>query len=752
MIVEKTIREVFGADLDQKVWYPTTPATGGKGSKIPAWRKDDKAGLDFNACFGGIIQQNQSLGVAFKFSSSLICFDIDVKGELSASQAEFVKKAERETYVEKSMSGRGRHVFYRCADKLSLGLKPKSKINDGLDDLFVSGGFCIVTGDVTDNACHNIKELTGDELTALIISYGGTAGDGGQVLVNGGGVLPETKGKAAELVDFKKYINKFSDVSDRTELDKLKSYLAALTPWPNDRIKAEYCRYEDCKSFDNRDFWIKIICSIKDFCHKSKIAEADGLMVADSWSQSDTTGSYRNFSDVKAVWESFKPDSDGSGVSMNTLAAYASKNSTVAAIEEINNEYFYVNVPPNDSYGYLDEKGNVKLINKIAMVGRLSMRFVKIGDKRVNAFQAWNSSVDRRSYKGIEFNPEKTNDGYLNLWQGFKGSEGACTDEAFLNYVQEIICSGDEDLYNYVLDWCADLVQFPYLKQGVALVLLSEKFGTGKSFFAESLGATMGSAFYAVSNIKDLTGRFNCRLEHTLLCGIDEGVYAKNRSTQDSLKALISGGSMKYERKGQESFYAKNYSRYIFTSNNSNAIHVKKADRRFAIIEVSDKRAQDRAFFAELYRQWNNGGSSCFLERMRRRDIRKLDLCKSRVMTQATKDQKLESLNANEEWVLKFAEYGIDEGYANLEDITKRPAPAGCSWVNRIDVIEDYKRYGNEAKLRNPMGERKLKKFIAKTIGHELTTHRTCNSNGVNITYWAFPDDMLEVLTEYFMI
>jgi hypothetical protein len=87
--------------------------------------------------------------------------------------------------------------------------------------------------------------------------------------------------------------------------------------------------------------------------------------------------------------------------------------------------------------------------------------------KIVNIAELWlrTPSPNKHRYNGITFDPEhefNVYDELYNTWPGFAVApqQGDCS--LFLAYVKDIICSGDESHYNWVMSWCAQIYQEPW--------------------------------------------------------------------------------------------------------------------------------------------------------------------------------------------------------------------------------------------------------------------------------------------------
>ena len=106
---------------------------------------------------------------------------------------------------------------------------------------------------------------------------------------------------------------------------------------------------------------------------------------------------------------------------------------------------------------------------------------------RVLAGAAWLKSPDRCEYAEIGYWPSGHGQplNSYNLWQSWgiepKQGDWSVIDDHILN----VIANGDRGKANYILDWIAHMVQRPWEKPGVALVLTGAK-GTGKSLLTDN--------------------------------------------------------------------------------------------------------------------------------------------------------------------------------------------------------------------------------------------------------------------------
>ncbi|WP_257288793.1 DUF5906 domain-containing protein, partial [Endozoicomonas sp. SESOKO2] len=264
-------------------------------------------------------------------------------------------------------------------------------------------------------------------------------------------------------------------------------------------------------------------------------------------------------------------------------------------------------------------------------------------------FKHWFEHEERRTYQGIVFAPAGAGPHLYNLFEGFavEGLPGSC--ELFLAHLLEVICSGNLELYEYCLDWMADLVQHPDKLCGVALVLMGSQ-GAGKGVFVEYFGKLFGKHFQHVSNPEHLVGRFNGNLASTLLVFADEAFWAGDKAKLGALKTLITESRRMIEMKHKDALEVENYARVIMASNEDWVVPAEVDERRFCATRVSDSRKGDTKYFEAIIHERDNGGVEALMHLLKNRVLEGKDLRKFPV-TGALLGQKVRNLKSHEQWL-----------------------------------------------------------------------------------------------------
>jgi hypothetical protein len=317
------------------------------------------------------------------------------------------------------------------------------------------------------------------------------------------------------------------------------------------------------------------------------------------------------------------------------LAATAQKMGEAdALVAELNNEYAVVSVGGKTFVAHfgVDETRKCQKINFFARNDfqlRLGNRFTwdpRTG-WRVTLTKVWLSHPLRRQFLGgVEFAPARELPAdTLNLWRGFS-VEPKCGDWSLLRaHIFENICSGNQDCFDYLMNWLARLVQMPGEAGQVAIVLRGKK-GTGKGKFAYWIGQMLRNHFFHATHTDHVTGRFNGHLLDTVLLFADEAVFAPDPRNEKVLNGLITEEMRVSEQKFMPAMSVKNCLHLIMATNSEWAVPATADERRYFVLDVSDAHRKDLKYFAAIDTQMNAGGLEAMLLDLRSRDISKFEV------------------------------------------------------------------------------------------------------------------------------
>lgn len=303
---------------------------------------------------------------------------------------------------------------------------------------------------------------------------------------------------------------------------------------------------------------------------------------------------------------------------------------------------------------------------------------------------AFLENPNRRQYKTVAFLPgQEADEGILNLYRGPSIDPRAGECGQFLKFVFDVICSGNSEITEWLLNYIAHLFQKPWETPEVCIVLRGPQ-GVGKNVFVESVGEIISDYFIVISNAKHLVGGFNRHLMDKLIVFADEAFYGGDRRHAGILKNLVTQSQMAVEPKGVDVFMAKKFFRLFMASNEDWVVPADVDDRRMLVLDVSDTHAKDHEYFEALRREWEAGGREAFYDLMLKRDISAFNYRK-RPETAALVEQKIASLVGAERIVFEMLSSG------------EAPFPrqqVGANFVVTEFLIEEYARRGFRASAR----------------------------------------------------
>lgn len=233
----------------------------------------------------------------------------------------------------------------------------------------------------------------------------------------------------------------------------------------------------------------------------------------------------------------------------------------------------------------------------------------------------WLNHPRRAEFDGMVFSPGKDEPGYLNLWAGWGIEPAAGSCRKYLDFVAEVICAGDGSLYDYVLSWCAHLLQRPQELPETALVFRGRE-GIGKNTFIDPLRDIVGREhFLMLSSLNQITGRFSGHLANALLVFCNESVWGGDKSAQGVLKSMITDDVQPIEHKGRDLVMVKSYRRMIFATNENWAVPRGADDRRYIVTDVLDTYKGNYDYFNSIREEMKNGGTEALMHYLLNLDI-----------------------------------------------------------------------------------------------------------------------------------
>jgi hypothetical protein len=306
----------------------------------------------------------------------------------------------------------------------------------------------------------------------------------------------------------------------------------------------------------------------------------------------------------------------------------------------------------------------------------------------------WLKDTTIRYYDLVDYypDPSKCPSFIYNLWKPFPILKTIDTNEntSFIhNFIQNVV--SDPAVYNYLLNWFAHILQFPSRKTEVCLIFYGNQ-GCGKGSVAEHLMRLIigEDKMFITAKVDKAFGRF-VNTQGKLLAVLNETSGKDTFNLSEILKDAITCQQTEQERKGIDSVSVKDYTNYIFTTNNINSVKIPKDDRRYMPIEFNDTYIKDKKsikpFFDKLYSYFDNENvMRSFYSELMQRDLSNFSLSVDRVETELMNDMK--SMNAD--YIDQFIDYWA--GHISIH-MQKRMQSADLyqKFLHFWEVVEGYK-------------------------------------------------------------
>ena len=217
-----------------------------------------------------------------------------------------------------------------------------------------------------------------------------------------------------------------------------------------------------------------------------------------------------------------------------------------------------------------------------------------------------NSSLFR--VRGLAFN--SSTPGMFNIFQGFKYEplENEEKLKIWTDFVKEIVCSNNDQLYQYIQHWLAFIVKNPGKKTETA-IFMGGLQGIGKGTFTKILCKLFDGYVNAnITNMDELTGNFNTAIEGKMLCFCNElkNVGDERAANFDCLKSVITEYPIRYNEKGIPRRDGENNANFIFMSNSAYAIKVEVDDRRYVPINLNASKRGDNEYWTAINKAYED--------------------------------------------------------------------------------------------------------------------------------------------------
>lgn len=259
----------------------------------------------------------------------------------------------------------------------------------------------------------------------------------------------------------------------------------------------------------------------------------------------------------------------------------------------------------------------------------------------------WLKSNFRETFDDIVFEPNPIGK-VFNLWTGIpcvavEGDVSILTD-----FIRDIICDKSTAKAEYIFDWLAHIVQRPEDKSITVPTLIGEQ-GTGKGLFTDGiLRGILKKRYIRIDKPGVIMERFNVEQSKKFVTVLDEASWRGNHELANVMKSLTGNDTMTVEEKHGGRYAIKNYSRYVITSNEKEAVFLEPTNRRYLVLELSSLNIRDDKYYSRIWGELEkNQLVEKFYNFLMKRDLSNFNAKKFPVhLDDAGQDTKVSSMGA----------------------------------------------------------------------------------------------------------
>lgn len=360
-------------------------------------------------------------------------------------------------------------------------------------------------------------------------------------------------------------------------------------------------------------------------------------------------------------------------------------------------------------------------------------------------FPIWEKEGNIRFYDKLTFLPppldKKCPSNHYNTWNGFEIEDTPLDNNADTSRIHKHfkhISNHDDNVYNYLLNWYASIIQNPAVKTRT-MPILHGKEGTGKSIIAEYLMPKMlgRNKTFTTCKANTLFGQFALLQGKIFIIYNESNAKDTFKYAEDVKDAItIEYGSM--EKKGIDiEDNVRFFTNFISTTNNIVSFKISPTCRRTLAIEVDNSIANNKEYFNELYADLQNDTIvRKFYQELKDRPISNFDTINDRPITELTNAIKQASLDTTQLFSFKLEEF-VGFGLYSEEGI------------NGDDLYNSYKSFyktlgGNSETIK------KKQSFLAtfKQTNNSFITRDRVNINGKKETRYFIKEDKYKIFLE----
>jgi phage/plasmid-associated DNA primase len=314
-------------------------------------------------------------------------------------------------------------------------------------------------------------------------------------------------------------------------------------------------------------------------------------------------------------------------------------------------------------------------------------------------------------------------------------------EEYVLNYkgkfpnIKKLILNlvgNNKEEYEYFTSWLAWKLQNP-LKRLPTSIILQGEHGTGKTKFCDLVLKTIfGKNFIEISQT-DINKDHNDYIMGKEVIVANEVIHNDNRMlVPDKLKSYVTDEYISINKKFKDTIYSRNYSQWIFVTNNIVPLKIEKGDRRYSVFK--SKKLKDGFTIVGSLLKNKEEEVKGFIYYLMNIDV-EYDYVASPLENQAKKDIIKYSQNTIDD----FLEYAVEIGGLDLlyDRLSDGPNYVGMErefnihyhndelLVNTAHLFNLYRAFCKDSGIKITFGRTGFTRYI-KSLGYE---NKSFNNN-----------------------
>jgi len=306
---------------------------------------------------------------------------------------------------------------------------------------------------------------------------------------------------------------------------------------------------------------------------------------------------------------------------------------------------------------------------------------------------------DEIDIENLVFDPTESvdPDTHINMFRGLalKPAESEKGCSAIWDLIR-FLCNDDDAVFSWLIKWLAYPLQNVGAKMATAVMMHSEIQGSGKSLFFDGVMRKIYGEYSATLGQHQLESQYT-DWRSQMLYGVFEEIFSRDQkySHTGTLKQMITGETMRIEKKFVSGWEEANHMNAVFLSNEIQPFPVEAGDRRMLVIWPEgklDHTLRDRAI-AEI----NGGGVKAFYRYLLNVNLTGFHTHYEPPMTDA-KDR-----------LIDFGRSGWDSFYQEWRSKRLWVPYAPCLMSDLYQVYKDWCHSGNE----NAISLKRFSSFVS---------------------------------------